>query len=102
MSVQLLPGPRVRHGSTSAPALAAGGWLGRAFLGQGQFKDGTELSTDTLGSADAEPHPAVRALVTLGTPHTPPPADKVKDMTGGALTWVNATWPGAAFAEQAS
>ncbi len=27
---------------------------------------------------------------------------QVKDMTGGALTWVNATWPGAAFADQAS
>lgn len=60
------------------PAFAAGGWLGRAFLGQGQFKDGAALSADTLGSADSEPHPAVRAVVTLGTPHTPPPADKAR------------------------
>ncbi|PRW60544.1 alpha beta-hydrolase isoform B [Chlorella sorokiniana] len=99
---ELVDTARLETGADQVDLLchSAGGWLGRAFLGQGQFKDGAELSQDTLGSADSEPHPAVRALVTLGTPHTPPPAEKVKDMTGGALTWVNATWPGAAFAEQ--
>lgn len=58
--------------------LAAGGWLGRAFIGQEQYKDGASLSADTLGSGDLEPHPAVRALVTLGTPHSAPPPDKVR------------------------
>lgn len=176
---------------TAAPPAAvpgaAGGWLARAFIGQQQYKGPPELlvSADTLGSGDLEPNPAVRSLVTLGTPHTPPPPDKVRaahaalgaglgcgcssvgwraadtgmtaarhlvaarwaapelliavgtcpgcsplpqlmppipphpirnshtsstlptklrlqvrDMTGGALTWVNATWPGAAFAGQ--
>ena len=37
---------------------------------------------------------AVRSLVSLGAPHLAPPAD-VRDMTGGALTWVNERWPGA-------
>ncbi|PSC68432.1 GPI inositol-deacylase PGAP1-like [Micractinium conductrix] len=82
-------------------AHSAGGWLARAFIGQGEYRQGgANASEDTLGSAELEPHPAVRALVTLGTPHTPPPPDKVKDMTGGALTWVDATWPGACFAGQ--
>ncbi|KAI3429352.1 hypothetical protein D9Q98_005447 [Chlorella vulgaris] len=78
---------------------SAGGWLGRAFLGQPQYT-AAGLSADTLGSGDLEPHPAVRSLITLGTPHTPPPPDKVKDMTGGALTWVNEMWPGAWFGPQ--
>lgn len=81
-------------------AHSAGGWLARAFLGQVEYREGLNASADTLGSADLEPHPAVRALVTLGSPHTPPPPEKVKDMTGGALTWVDATWPGAFFAGQ--
>lgn len=61
-------------------APAAGGWLGRAFLGQAAFKGSPQelVSADSLGSADLEPNPAVRALVTLGTPHTPPPPDKVR------------------------
>lgn len=34
--------------------------------------------------------------------HMPRPHNlkQVKDMTGGALTWVDATWPGACFAGQ--
>ncbi|KAL4434662.1 hypothetical protein ABPG77_002785 [Micractinium sp. CCAP 211/92] len=94
---------RLETGSEQVDLLghSAGGWLARAFLGQAEYKDQPlGASADTLGSADNEPHPAVRTLVTLGTPHTPPPADKVKDMTGGALTWVNSTWPGAYFAGQ--
>lgn len=71
---------------------SAGGWLGRAFIGQQQFKEGPD-------SSDFEPHEAVRSLVTLGTPHTPPPPEKAKDRTGGALTWTNTLYPGAFFAE---
>ena len=41
------------------------------------FAAGGTPDADTLGSADLEPHPAMRALVTLGTPHTPPPPEKV-------------------------
>ena len=39
-------------------------------------------------------HSAIRTLCTLGTPHSPPPAGRMRDMTGGALTWVNSQWPG--------
>lgn len=49
---------------------SAGGWLGRAFIGQAQYKG-------SVDSSDDEPHEAVRSIITLGTPHTPPPADKV-------------------------
>ena len=38
---------------------------------------------------------AVRAIVSLGSPHVPAPVT-ARDMTGGALTWVNNHWPGAA------
>jgi hypothetical protein len=44
------------------------------------------------------PHPSVGALVTLGTPHLPPAAGSgARDVTGGALGWVNERWPGAFF-----
>lgn len=51
-------------------AHSAGGWLGRAFIGAQQYKGSTD-------SSDEEPHEAVRALITLGSPHTPPPPEKV-------------------------
>lgn len=73
--------------SLAPPTRAAGGWLARAFLGQAEYKDQPlGASADTLGSADDEPHPAVRTLVTLGTPHTPPPADKAS-MPAGRMQW---------------
>jgi hypothetical protein len=50
---------------------SAGGWLGRAFIGQEQYKGSTDSSYD-------EPHEAVRSLITLGSPHTPPPPEKVR------------------------
>jgi pimeloyl-ACP methyl ester carboxylesterase len=72
---------------------SAGGWLARAFIGQHQFK------SNPLESDPDAPNEAIAALVTLGTPHSPPPArSKVKDMTGGALKWVNDTWPGSFYA----
>lgn len=70
---------------------SAGGWLGRAFLGGCAAGDPVEVC--------GEPHPAVRTLITLGTPHSaPPPEAGMKDVTGGALPWVNGCWPGAHFA----
>ena len=73
---------------------SAGGWLARAFLGHSAWKPDPESSTDE------EPHEAVAAIVTLGTPHTPPALlSNIKDQTGGALTWVNSRWPGAYFAK---
>ncbi|KAG2487577.1 hypothetical protein HYH03_013856 [Edaphochlamys debaryana] len=52
------------------------------------------------GTAGSRPHPAVRAMVTLGTPQRPPPPEKKRDMTGGAQGWVDHTYPGAFFADQ--
>ncbi|GAX79510.1 hypothetical protein CEUSTIGMA_g6951.t1 [Chlamydomonas eustigma] len=46
------------------------------------------------------PNPWVRSLITLGTPQRPVPPDKGQDRTGGALSWVHATYPGAFFANQ--
>lgn len=75
---------------------SAGGWLARAFIG-GAY--GTTRDTKNIDSNES-PHPQVKSLVTLGTPHFPPPPHKSKDRTGGALTWVNARWPGAYFKTQ--
>lgn len=60
-------------------------------------------SPDTIKEAEVEleplkPSPFVRSIVTLGTPQRPAGKDKGKrDMTGGALTWVHKTYPGAFF-----
>lgn len=68
---------------------SAGGWLARAYLADPRYGG---------GGVEGPPNPSVRALVTLGTPHSPPPpASGVRDMTGGALGWVNTTYPGAFF-----
>ena len=51
---------------------SAGGWLGRAFLGDPQwFSPG--VSRAVAGTVSPTPNPLVRGLVTLGTPHVPPP-----------------------------
>jgi hypothetical protein len=72
---------------------SAGGWLGRAFLADPKYMDSSSRAT---GQDDGLPHnAAVASLVTLGTPHAPPPpGSKARDMTGGALTWVHNTYPG--------
>lgn len=64
---------------------SAGGWLGRAALG-----DGTDFDAD------------IRAFVSLGAPHSAPPTDVpgVMDMTRGALTWTDAQLPGAYLARR--
>jgi len=78
---------------------SAGGWLGRAFLG-GAVGSGVPQGGGD-GHAPRLPHPSVASLVTLGSPHRPPAPRGVsgaaRDMTGGALGWVDETWPGAAF-----
>ncbi|KAK9821764.1 hypothetical protein WJX81_006068 [Elliptochloris bilobata] len=70
---------------------SAGGWLGRAFTGD-------PLGFDSPPATPDVPHQGVRTLVTLGTPQRPPPAELGRDMTGGALRWVDVQWPGAHFA----
>lgn len=88
---------------------SAGGWLARAFVG-GASGSGVDPRGHAIDSVDDAslllPHPAVASLTTLGTPHRPPPPaaspegkPKARDMTGGALTWVDANWPGGAFQE---
>jgi len=82
---------------------SAGGWLGRAALGYG---DCSAHADTTDGTADAPvagaetddaaqvPVAAVAGIVTLGTPHLPPPPE-VMDMTRGALRLTNELFPGA-------
>ena len=69
---------------------SAGGWLGRAFVAD-------PLYFDSPAEDPGVPHQGVASLVSLGTPHMPPLLAAGRDMTGGALTWVNLRWPGAAF-----
>lgn len=66
---------------------SAGGWLGRAFMADPMY---FESPSEDPGA----PHQGVAHLVTLGTPHIAPAAELARDMTGGALSWVNRTYPG--------
>ena len=68
---------------------SAGGWLGRSFLAD-------PLYFDSPAAEPGVPHQGVASLVTLGTPHSAPRPEQARDMTGGALTWVNSQWPGGA------
>jgi len=67
-------------------AHSAGGWLARALLADGEWESGNRASE------------MVRALVTLGAPHYPPPAG-LPDMTRGALSFVADRYPGAHLAD---
>ncbi len=66
---------------------SAGGWLARAFMAD-------PLYFETPSDDPEAPHQGVSQLVTLGTPHCAPASELAMDMTGGALTWVNRTYPG--------
>jgi hypothetical protein len=97
---------------------SAGGWLGRAFLGGAKGSGVTggvtsdaaasglmssdSYSSDDEAAAARRPHPAVASLITLGTPQRPAARrgspGAARDVTGGALGWVDESWPGAAFA----
>lgn len=71
---------------------SAGGWLARAYLADPKYQ---------VAGGRAAPNAHVGAVVTLGTPHVPPPPGSgIRDVTGGALTWVDREWPGAFFREQ--
>eukprot|EP00977_Amphora_coffeiformis_P010629 scaffold2501_cov174-Amphora_coffeaeformis.AAC.25 len=65
-------------------AHSAGGWLARAALGCGDTEDAKIPSF----------RDKIAGLVTLGSPHAPPPP-QVMDMTRGALKWTDKTYPGA-------
>ena len=65
---------------------SAGGWLARAVLADGAWPDGRRASE------------LVSTLVTLGTPHFPPPDGS--DPTRGALTLVDEAYPGAYLAAE--
>lgn len=67
---------------------SAGGWLARAALGYLSQSEG-EGST-----APAIPLECILGLVTLGTPHLPPPP-QIMDMTRGALRITHELFPGA-------
>lgn len=91
----------------NAPAATGAGKLLAAFsrLLPGSGGGGARPVVSGGGSSQAgrppRPNPTVRSIVTLGTPQRPPPPGKgVRDMTGGALGWVDRTYPGAFFADQ--
>ena len=60
-----------------------GGWIARAWLSE--------------WCADEEVKSKVRVLLTLGSPHSPPPSDSAVaalDQTRGLLSYINANFPG--------
>ena len=70
---------------------SAGGWLARAALADGAWSAGND---DAVNAAEL-----VSGLVTLGTPHFPPP-DGTPDMTQGVLKYVDECYPGAFLGEK--
>lgn len=85
-------------------AHSAGGWLARSFVGdthwrctRDQRRKRVKLMPDSYFECADSPHPLVKTLVTLGSPHAPPVKGKHVDMTGGALQWVNINWPRARY-----
>lgn len=85
------PSPRAwlsltRIDSPLSGVSSAGGWLGRAVVGDTEWIQGDGAASDMI-----------KALVTLGAPHFPPDTASypdAKDMTQGALTYTHATFPG--------
>ena len=73
-------------------AHSAGGWLARAALADGAWvREGEQAGS------------FVRALVTLGSPHFPPPAGaSASCATRGALAFTDNAYPGAHLAESQS
>jgi pimeloyl-ACP methyl ester carboxylesterase len=76
---------------------SAGGWLARAALG---YFGNTTVSNES-DNATLIPLHRVLGLVTLGSPHLPPPPD-IMDMTRGALKITNAKFPGAYYKDATS
>ena len=72
---------------------SAGGWLARAALGFFGSEEGS-LSAVTPPLLDRT---KILGIVTLGTPHTPPPPG-IMDMTRGALRLTHEQFPGAYYA----
>lgn len=68
---------------------SAGGWLGRAVCGFGSA-GATTAAGEEGGAVDLD---SVLGIVTLGSPHLPPPPT-VMDMTRGALRITNEQFPG--------
>jgi len=92
---------------------SAGGWLARAAMGFGTSGGGGDTTSDMAATAgtgndgdDDDGIPSfhfpnkdrVVGIVTLGTPHLPPPPT-VMDMTRGALRITNERFPGAHFGD---
>ena len=71
---------------------SAGGWLARAALGFGSCTSTGRPENNTYGAAISLD--CVLGMVTLGTPHLPPPPE-VMDMTRGALRITHEQFPGA-------
>lgn len=79
--------------STTSPQIilighSAGGWLARAALGYLSQSSGEDESSPAI------PLDCILGLVTLGTPHLPPPP-QIMDMTRGALRITHEEFPGA-------
>ena len=77
---------------------SAGGWLGRAALGDGSWNLGNDVNNDddvyTARASDR-----VRALITVGAIHKPPAGDAASTcVTRGVLAYLEEMYPGAYLA----
>jgi pimeloyl-ACP methyl ester carboxylesterase len=78
---------------------SAGGWLGRAALGDGSWNLGTDASTDIFSQPRASDR--VRALITVGAIHRPPAGNAASTcVTRGVLKYLEETYPGAYLASE--
>ena len=84
---------------------SAGGWLGRACLGDGSWNveqiinnnGATSISEDSTARAADR----VRALITMGAVHKPPEKEfEATCVTRGALKYLNTEYPGAFLANE--
>ncbi|CEM20650.1 unnamed protein product [Vitrella brassicaformis CCMP3155] len=70
---------------------SAGGWLARAVMGDGTWRNETDEET---GESTVEyTQDIVQGVISLGSPHYPPPPPAL-DMTRGVLTYVCREYPG--------
>jgi triacylglycerol esterase/lipase EstA (alpha/beta hydrolase family) len=83
-----------------------GGWIGRAWLSEWAQPDVKKRQVNSFISIMIEYHGLpnesliflrVVSLVSLGSPHQPPPADSLfssSDQTRGLLSYINTRFPG--------
>lgn len=80
---------------------SAGGWLGRAALGDGSWSLDSDASGDDYVFKQARASDRVRALITVGAIHKPPAGDAASTcVTRGVLAFLEERYPGPYLASE--